>query len=95
MTLCAASQFRGESYRVRHVLMQEGWPLKKRARFRYPDCSNPFDETQLSRLSSGGVVTTVLAVDLRMSVRSQYSGGMGLINSMLRLDRLEKTPFCL
>lgn len=54
MTLCAASQFRGESYRVRHVLMQEGWPLKKRARFRYPDCSNPFDETQLSRLSSGG-----------------------------------------
>ena len=83
MTLCAASQFRGESYRVRHVLMQEGWPLKKRARFRYPDCSNPFDETQLFRLSSGGG-TTVLAVDLRMSVRSQYSGGMGLINSMLR-----------
>lgn len=54
MTLCAASQFRGESCRVRHALMQEGWPLKKRARFRYSDCSNPFDETQRSRLSSGG-----------------------------------------
>lgn len=54
MTLCAASQFRGESYRVRHALMQEGWPLKKRARFRYSDCSNPFDEIQRSRLSSGG-----------------------------------------
>ena len=32
-------QFRGESYRVRHALMQEGYPLKKRARFRCCDCS--------------------------------------------------------
>jgi len=32
-------QFRGESYRVRHALMQEGWPLKKRARFRCSGCS--------------------------------------------------------
>ncbi len=94
MILCAASQFRGESYRVRHVLMQEGWPLKKRARFRYPDCSNPFDETQLSRLSSGGGYD-------RTGGRPADVGavailwGMGLINSMLRLDRLEKTPFCL
>ena len=73
MTLCAASQFRGESYRVRHAIMQEGWPLKKRARFRYSDCSNPFDEIQRSRLSSGGGVTTVLTLGLRTSVQSQYS----------------------
>ena len=32
-------QFRGESYRVRHALMQEGQPLKKRARFRCSGCS--------------------------------------------------------
>ncbi len=33
------AQFRGESYRVRHALMQEGQPLKKRARFRCSGCS--------------------------------------------------------
>ncbi len=33
------AQFRGESYRVRHALMQEGQPLKKRVRFRCSGCS--------------------------------------------------------
>lgn len=31
-----------------------GLAAQKRARFRCSDCSNPFDETQRSRLSSGG-----------------------------------------
>ena len=34
-------QFRGESYRVRHALMQEGWPLKNFAHDRCAKCSIP------------------------------------------------------
>ncbi len=82
MTLCAASQFRGESYRVRHAFMQEGWPLKS---VRASDAQTA--QILLMKHNVPGSrrgVTTVLAVDLRMSVRSQCSGGMGLINSMLR-----------
>ena len=38
-------QFRGESYRVRHALMQEGQALKKRARRRRARCSIPDDHS--------------------------------------------------
>lgn len=38
-------RFRGESCRVRHALMQEGWVLKKRARRRRARCSIPDDHS--------------------------------------------------
>lgn len=38
-------QFRGESYRVRNALMQEGWVLKKGAQGGCSNCSNPDDHS--------------------------------------------------
>lgn len=38
-------QFRGESYRARNALVQEGWAHKKGARDRCANCSNPDDHS--------------------------------------------------